>query len=267
MRSVDVGIPAQDVIASQAGAELLESDLRLREIVGAYCEASMKGAESVLRGREGIVFVAEGGNSEVWSAANGITLKVSTWTTGRNRWRNGPLRPQDAIGQTLFMDWLQQDLAAHAGDDGVVAPEQYFALQTPSGNFMQSEQLMTGWESVARHCRCGAMPEEEASGFQRVIRERVAHAISRLALRSQLGMTDLCSMDGQSLNTSNILVPEGTTDPWDAQLCILDQPQGGLRGAAAIMMVRILSNRVPVTERERIPAFAEALTPAPDSAS
>ena len=232
--------PVTSFTATEAGMALLEGDAALQEAIAQYSTVMSNPEDSI--GRAGGTHVGMGDNSQVWNF-NGVAIKASSPTTGRNVWRYGiSFKPEDLLGQFVYLDALGRHLDDRTQGE-IITPAQHFALRTKGGNYLLGQQFMDGWTSLGTWTRDRRYDSMEREDFLSRIQARIVAGVGYTVLRP--GVVDLHLGRRKTLHVGNVLIPKDTTSPETARLCIIDQPSQGLFGRIGVLAARAMRQRQP----------------------
>lgn len=227
--------PIADMVVTPQGEALLNDSPVLQAAILGYASRTTGPAQDALRGMDGLTFVGEGDNSQVWRAGD-TAIKVNTPTTGREYYRYvTPVKPEDLIGQTTFMHALAVDLAARSVDD-ISVPQQHLALRTTTGDQLSVQEYVDGWTSWFDWTSRRKMDAVSTIDLREHLKLRIIGAMGGSALA--VGVSDLGLRRNAKLHGGNVLVPSDCESAADAPLCIIDQPSKGIRGKLGLVMAR-----------------------------
>ena len=217
--------------ANSEGQELIVASTKISDIVLRFCESPDLEIKQHTDGYIGI-----GNNSEVWNV-DGLALKISTFQSGKYGWEHGSHKPENLIQQYMFMSVLHS-FGAEFSNYKIRIPKQYFALETPRGDFLRAEEYMQDWIPIDELTVTKDLTRSQKNNIFISTKQRISQAAGMTIMR--LGLNDLGLRPNTPLHAKNILMHKDTNNIVDGELCVIDQPQSGILGRIAI---RALTSR------------------------
>ncbi len=159
----------------------------------------------------------------------GIALKVSSPTSSQKAFDAGrPMQPENLEEQFKVLSELGKHLSCT--NEGVVAPGQFFVINSPVGAYILGQQYLEGWVSLERRAN-------QVYGNRELTDEEITEAMDMtLALRGRI----VCSLAGFSMLASindlglhhpvglhggNVMVPGNEVLGPNTRVAIIDQPR------------------------------------------
>ncbi len=213
-------VPAGSLAYTEPGITWLEDHPEFFGVIDDF-NRTLFNPPSVLSGRD---YLGDGKNSVVKGYEDAAVKIACPITLDHER---GEIfrKPENLLMQFNFLNSLGSYLTDHP-ETGVIVPQQYLAYQARKHISMKVEQQMIGWLSLYEHTTpFDLLRIRQATS---VVKERILDL--GLPRQYKAGLQDLGLKPRHLLNTRNILVPKGTEDLSDAQLCIIDQAPSGFIG-------------------------------------
>ncbi|MEI8187774.1 MAG: hypothetical protein WCG30_02395 [Candidatus Saccharibacteria bacterium] len=224
-------------VFTEEGLDKIISSNKIAGLAATFCLRSTV-SEKFLEGTE---HIGVGNHSAVW-ATDGVALKVSSFATGKNAWRQkGSTRPENLITQFKFLDTFRKILDQKS-DGMITVPKQYFAIKNSKGDYLRGEEQMSDWISINLLLRDLEIEKSDQYDICESIKNRIAYYLGSSLLKS--GLTDVGLEQNRLLHGGNVMLPRTTVDPENAPICIIDQPGRGIKGfIASGLLNTIISNK------------------------
>ena len=239
-------IPAQQFYATRAGEQWLSEHPGFRTLVGAFIDLEDQQGMAPERAFADVPFVGTGVYSEVRDF-EGVAVKLSTDTTGSYDGRG--LR-ENLLDQFTVLGALRSHLDERP-EHGITAPSQLLAMRTPQGNFIQVEELKSGWTNLRKVITVRRIGDDQEHEINEAVKARINSAVGKSVLRR--GIKDLGLSKKEYLHSKNVMVQTDTEELAQAEVCIIDQPQIGASGRLIATILRRTRSQQPLQSAE---AFA-----------